>query len=107
MSENLIGTELEKEMHSGKGVKADGGKPDYSLLELKLLEGMVKVLTFGAKKYSRDNWKKVPEGKDRYFAALQRHLAAWQSGEKIDPESGENHLDHALCNLYFLRYFDK
>lgn len=103
----MIEKELEEEMHSGKGVKADKGKPDYSLLELKLLEGMVRVLTFGAKKYARDNWKKVPGGRDRYFAALQRHLAAWQSGEIIDPESGENHLDHALCNLYFLRFFDK
>ena len=103
----MIEKELKEEMHSGKGVKADKGKPDYSLLELKLLEGMVRVLTFGAKKYARDNWKKVPEGRDRYFAALQRHLAAWQSGEITDPESGENHLDHALCNLYFLRFFDK
>jgi hypothetical protein len=104
---DLIDKKLEEDMHSGKGVKADAGKPDYSLLELKNLEGMVQVLTFGAEKYSRDNWKKVPDGKNRYFAALQRHLAAWQNGEKEDPESGMSHLDHALCNLYFLRFFDR
>ncbi len=99
--------EIQEEIHSGKGVKADSGKPDYSLLNLKNLEGMVKVLTFGAKKYSRDNWKKVPDAKNRYYAALLRHLSAWQNGEEIDSESGMSHLDHALCNLYFLRAFEK
>ena len=90
-----------------KGVKYDSEKPDWSLVELDKLEGFVKVLTFGAKKYKRDNWKKVEHGKERYFAALMRHLSAWQKGEDKDPESGESHLHHAMCNLYFLIDFDK
>lgn len=107
MQEIKIDSELIEDMHSGKGVKADKGKPDWSLVDLKNLEGMVEVLTFGAKKYSRDNWQKVPDGKNRYFAALLRHLSAWQNGETVDPESGKSHLDHAFCNLYFLKHFDK
>lgn len=98
---------LSEDIHSGKGVKADNGKPDWSLVELKAIEGMVEVLTFGAKKYAPDNWKKVPDAKKRYFAALIRHLTAWQNGELVDPESGKSHLDHAMCNLYFLKYFDQ
>lgn len=90
-----------------EGLKLDQDKPDWSLVELDSLEGLVRVLSFGAKKYERDNWKKVKNGKNRYFAALMRHLEAWQRGEKKDPESGESHLYHAMCNLYFLIYFDK
>jgi len=41
------------------GVKYDSGKPDYTLLPLDALEQVVEVLTFGAAKYDRDNWKKV------------------------------------------------
>jgi hypothetical protein len=103
---DIISESLKDDIHSGNGVKADAGKPDWSLLDLRQIEGCVKVLTFGAQKYARDNWKKVPDGKNRYYAALLRHLTAWQAGEKIDPESGMNHLDHAMCNLYFLRSFD-
>ena len=87
--------------------KFDQGKADWSLLELQDLDGMVQVLTFGAEKYSRGGWRGVADGDQRYFAALLRHLAAYQKGEDSDPESGLSHLDHALCNLYFLRYFQE
>lgn len=106
MDKMNIGEKLCEDLHSGKGVKADNGKPDWSLVELKSLEGMVEVLTFGARKYAPDNWKKVPEAKKRYFAALLRHITAWQNGEIVDPESGKSHLDHAMCNLYFLKHFE-
>jgi len=84
------------------GIRNDADKPDWSLLPLKTIEGLVKVLTYGAKKYSRDNWKKVSN--ERNFAALMRHLSKWQDGEEFDPESGLHHLDHALCDLMFIRH---
>lgn len=90
-----------------KGVKYDSGKPDWSLVELEGIEGMVKVLTFGAEKYERDGWKTVPDARNRYFAALLRHLTAYQAGELVDSESGLSHLDHAMCNLYFLKHFKR
>jgi len=70
------------------------------------LEEMVKVLTHGAKKYDRNNWRFVPDGRRRYFDALNRHLWAWKRGEKFDPESGIHHLAHAACNLFFLYEHD-
>jgi hypothetical protein len=88
------------------GRKFDGGKLEYGLIPPKALEATVDVLTFGAQKYERDNWQKVPDSKRRYFDALQRHLWAWKQGEQIDPESGKHHLAHALCCLMFLYEHD-
>lgn len=88
-----------------EGEKFDQDKPDWSLLKLKSLEGMVEVLTFGAKKYDRDNWQLVEGGEDRYLAALMRHLTAYQNGEGLDEESGLPHLYHAQCCLHFLTWF--
>jgi hypothetical protein len=88
------------------GRKFDGGKLEYGLLPPYALEETVKVLTFGAQKYERDNWQKVPDSKRRYYDALQRHLWAWKRGEELDPESGIHHLAHAMCCLMFLYEHD-
>jgi len=88
------------------GIKHDHEKPRWDLLPLSTLAGAVRVLTFGAGKYSPDNWMHVPDPVRRYYAAMMRHLAAWQAGEERDPETGEGHLDHAICCLLFLRWHD-
>lgn len=88
------------------GRKFDDGKLEYGLLPPLALEETVRVLTFGAQKYERDNWIKVPESKRRYFDALQRHLWAWKKGEVNDPETGMHHLAHAMCCLMFLYEHD-
>ncbi len=83
------------------GVKYDEDKPNWSLVCWPFLDECVKVLTYGAKKYSPDNWKKVPDLKNRYFAACMRHLSAYREGEAMD-ESGFHHLAHAFCSMMFL-----
>ena len=88
------------------GRKFDGGKLQYGLLPPLALKATVEILTFGAEKYEPDNWKHVPDSKRRYFDAMQRHLWAWKEGEQNDPESGKNHLAHALCCLMFLYEHD-
>jgi len=88
------------------GRKFDGNKLEYGLLPPLALEETVKVLTFGAQKYERDNWQVVPDSKRRYFDALQRHVWAWKQGEQIDTESGIHHLAHAMCCLMFLYEHD-
>jgi len=88
------------------GRKYDDDKLEYGLLPPLALEETVKVLTFGAKKYERDNWKQVPDSKRRYFDALQRHIWAWKKGEQMDEESGLHHLAHAMCCLMFLYEHD-
>jgi hypothetical protein len=88
------------------GVKGDAEKPRWDLLPYDALAPVVRVLTFGARKYSDDNWQHVPNARRRYFAAAMRHLSAWITGEKVDPESGENHLAHAICCLLIIFWHD-
>ena len=87
------------------GVKHDQGKPMMGLLPFDSLELVSQVLTYGAKKYAPDNWKKVPDAVSRYEDAMLRHISAYKKGEMLDPESGLPHLAHACCCLMFLISF--
>jgi tRNA-dihydrouridine synthase len=88
------------------GVKFDQDKPQWTLVPFKALDEVVKVLTIGARKYAPDNWKKVPNARQRYIDAAFRHMSAYAAGEKLDAETGKNHLAHAVCCLLFLLAFD-
>lgn len=89
------------------GMKNDQDKNRLDLVEPEFIESVGKVLTFGAQKYEPNNWQKVEDAENRYYAAAMRHLMAWRRGEKIDPESDLNHLDHVACNIMFLQHFDR
>lgn len=89
-----------------QGMKFDNGKLLYSLIPPETMKALAEVLTYGANKYAKDNWKLVENGKERYLNALMRHLEAYRSGEFIDPESGFSHLSHCLCNLSFIHYLE-
>jgi hypothetical protein len=93
-------------MNNEKGIKYDKGKADYSLIPPNALEEVAKVLTYGAEKYSRDNWKNLPDIENRYFAAAQRHLWALKRGEKVDSETNIHHAAHAICCMLFLVEID-
>lgn len=90
-----------------EGVKYDTEKPRWDLLPMDEAEDVVRVLTYGAKKYSPDNWQRVPGARCRYIAAAFRHLVARARGEIMDSESGFPHTAHAICCLLFLAWFDK
>ena len=93
-------------VQSAAGVKYDNGKPQWSLLPFRALKEVVEVLTYGAKKYAPDNWKKVPDARRRYIDAGFRHFTAYATGETHDPETGKHHLAHAICCLLYLVAFD-
>jgi hypothetical protein len=78
------------------GAKLDGGKPDASLLLDfgRALAAVAQVGTFGKEKYTRGGWISVPDGQNRYTAAMMRHLLA-EAYELRDPESGLMHAAHA------------
>lgn len=89
-----------------EAVKYDDGKPDWSLVPFEALEGMVKVLEFGANKYAGWNW--TINGGFPYTRVLRsclRHIFAYMRGEDNDPESGLSHIHHAMCNLLFISHY--
>jgi hypothetical protein len=88
------------------GRKFDGQKPRMSLVPLKELWQVIDVLEYGAKKYAPDNWKYVPNSKQRYFDAAMRHITARQMGEVNDSETGLPHLAHCICCLLFWAWHD-
>lgn len=89
-----------------KGIKFDQDKVHMQLLPLDALYEAAKVMTFGANKYGPNDWKKVKHAKERYKGALLRHLTEDSKGNKYDPETGELHLAHMLCNAMFILWHD-
>lgn len=68
------------------------------------LESATRVLEYGSEKYAAWNWAKgmawsIPTG-----CAL-RHAKSLLEGEVADPESGEAHIGHVVCNLLMLAWF--
>jgi hypothetical protein len=86
-------------------LKFDKDKPRFDLLPVLPLEEVIKVFTYGAKKYADRNWERGFVYSRPYGACL-RHIFAWWRGESIDPESNISHLAHAACNILFLLEFE-
>ena len=92
------------------GAKADEGKNRLGLVLggfAKALQLVGEVGTFGAKKYSDNGWKEVPDAKKRYTDAALRHLFKHLEGEVYDPESGLSHLSHLAWNILALIEFNE
>lgn len=68
------------------------------------------ILEHGAEKYERESWKKVPDAKQRYFAAFMRHSFCDEGKalpkHHIDADSGFPSVWHALTNVIFLLWFE-
>jgi hypothetical protein len=84
--------------------KNDSGKLPIDLIPVRPLLDLAAVLQHGQIKYDANNWRNGFLF-SRTYAAAQRHLLAWHSGEDNDSDSGLSHLMHAACNLFFLSEF--
>lgn len=88
------------------GVKFDDDKIRYDLMPPEMLDGVNRVLMFGAAKYAPRNWERgMPWS--RVFNSLMRHMWAWFRGEDKDPESQMSHLWHAGCCIAFLIAYEQ
>lgn len=76
-------------------------KVKLSLIDLTCFEDLAKVLDFGARKYSVDNWKKGLVTTE-ILDSMLRHIAAFRAGEYYDKESGLPHIGHIQANAMFL-----
>jgi hypothetical protein len=91
----------------GGGMKWDAGKLRIDLVDPKFVQEVGEVLTYGAQKYEDNSWQKLSNPKERYKAALLRHLYQYLSGELVDDESHLTHLQHLATNVMFLMYFER
>jgi hypothetical protein len=91
-------------IHNSKGIKHDQEKPDPSLISAQALMEVAKVMSYGAKKYGANNWRKGIV-MSRIIGACLRHLYAYMAGEDKDPESGLPHLSHFAASALFLLHF--
>lgn len=85
----------------GTGLRYNEGKTQLDLIPPFVIEQLGKVLTFGAEKYDKNNYRKGMKW-SKVIDSLLRHINSFRAGEDLDPESGAYHLAHALCNITFL-----
>jgi hypothetical protein len=80
---------------SHKDVK---GKAKLRLVPYQALVEIAKVREFGVAKYGDDEgWKTV--NADDFIEAAMRHIGKYFDGQKIDDESGLDHVSHAITSL--------
>lgn len=99
------------------GRKDDSGKLQWWLLPLAPVREIIGVMQWAAfdkqpKPYGPYNWQKVPNARQRYYDAAQRHLTAWwerveaNDPSRVDAESGRHILAHVGCCVLFLLWFE-
>lgn len=61
------------------------------------------VMLEGSLKYGRHNYRHAGVQASIYTDAAKGHIDQWIEGEDLDPDSGINHLSHAIASLMVLR----
>ena len=89
-----------------KGLRFNSHKTRHDLVPAYAQEQYAKVMTAGFLKYGADNWRKG-QAWSTVIASAERHLNAFKQGEDYDPETGQLHSAHLMCNAAFLTEFYK
>ena len=79
----------------------------WDLLPMQEIEDIVRVFHLGAKKYEPNGWKDIPNGFERYRAAMMRHLMCYMNGERYDKELNVSHLSQVCWNAIAMLWYDK
>lgn len=87
--------------------KFDGGKTQRTLVDPEFIEEVARVLMFGAEKYGEGNWMRGGLSYTRVLDALHRHVAAFETGQDLDPETNLPHIAHAAACAMFLLYYSR
>jgi hypothetical protein len=98
---HCVGIPISVESDFNGGKKNDAGKPPLSLLPIEALEEIAQVLSYGATKYGKNNYK-AGFNRSRLLDATLRHVYADASKQDLDPESNLMHLAHAAASLIML-----
>lgn len=89
------------EFASGMRRDVDDTKPMYDLVYLPMLKRWAELMTRGAKKYGKHNWKLAAgqEELDRFRSSAFRHFIQWMDGE-VD----EDHAAACYFNIMGAEY---
>jgi hypothetical protein len=85
----------------GEGLRYNLGKTRHDLAPAYAQEQYARVLTAGAVKYAPRNWENGMNW-STVLASMKRHIQAFERGEDYDPDTGELHTAHVMCNAAFL-----
>ena len=85
-------TEIVTNDKGGKQSKVSYG---FHLCDTGAMLALAKTLQYGASRYARDNWRKIPA--EEHFNHMLIHYYAWLSGDKSD-----DHLAHMFCRAMML-----
>ena len=90
-----------EEYASGMVRDTQKGKPDYSLIDRSFLHRWAELMTRGAEKYGRDNWRKAGSEEElkRFEASALRHMMQWLEGD-----TEEDHAAAVAFNLAAAEY---
>ena len=116
-------------------LRYNDGKLKWSMVDMQALEPMIRVLMYGAHKYStfqnnltleivkgidlpddydRSKYTVLTSGTDNWKIAFEiknlvdsmmRHIVLMQAGEENDVESGQHHIGHILANAMFISHY--
>lgn len=89
-----------------KGLRFNEGKTRHDLVPAFAQEQYARVLTKGSIKYEERNWERGMKW-SKVMASMKRHIIAFEQGEDRDPETGEYHMAHIMCNAAFLTEYYK
>lgn len=75
---------------NAKGGKQSQTAYGFHLIDTDAILSLAEVLQYGASRYERDNWRKIPA--EEHFNHMQIHYYAWLKGDTSD-----DHLGHFFC----------
>ena len=78
--------------HGGKQSKTAYG---FHLIDADAILSLAEVLQYGASRYERDNWRRIPS--EEHFNHMMIHYYAWLKGDTTD-----DHLGHFFCGAMML-----
>lgn len=81
-------------------------KARFDLIPPQPLWALAEHYGVGAEKYADRNWEKGYRW-GLSMAALERHLYLWKMGERIDKETGSNHLTAVIWHAIALYEFER
>lgn len=88
----------ETRVTSSTGAQKGTKEARYDLIPIPALDALARLYGKGAEKYAEHNWRLGYEYSKSY-AAAQRHMNAFWSGENIDPET---QIPHTICAAFHM-----